>query len=107
MRHDIASLLQRVRSLVDAHSADPAEPLLTEMEHTLTDGYARALELEAERLRLERRIGELAHGLNGPEQAEELRGAAEQLRRVDEELASLRNVLAVLQQRVDADRAAA
>jgi hypothetical protein len=107
MRHDIASLLQRVRSLVDAHGADPGEPLLTEMEHTLTDGYARALELEGERLRLERRIGELAHGLDGPEQADELRQAAEQLRRTDDELANLRNVLAALQQRIDADRAAA
>ena len=30
------------------------------LERTLTDGYARALMLEAERLRLERQIGELA-----------------------------------------------
>jgi DNA-binding FadR family transcriptional regulator len=107
MRRDLASLLQRIHSLVDARGVDPAKPLLTEMEHTLTDGYARALELEAERLRIERRIAELAHGLDGPEQAVELRHLAARLRTADDDLASLRNVLAALQQRVDADRAAA
>lgn len=107
MRRDLASLLQRIRNLIDARGADPGKPLLTEMEHTLTDGYARALELEAERLRLERRIGELAHSLAGPEQAGELRGLAERLRATDDDLASLRNVLAALQHRIDADRAAA
>jgi hypothetical protein len=77
------------------------------MEHTLTDGYARALELEAERLRLERRIGELAHRLEGPEQAGELRELAARLRSADDDLASLRDALVPLQQRVDAARAAA
>ena len=107
MGRDLASLLQRIHSLVDARGVDPAKPLLTEMENTLTDGYARALQLEAERLRLERRIAHLAHSLDGPEQARELRHLAARLRTADDDLASLRNVLAVLQQRVDADRAAA
>ena len=35
-------------------------PTLARMEDTLTEGYARALALEAERWRLERRIGEVA-----------------------------------------------
>jgi hypothetical protein len=107
MAHDLASLLQRIRSQLDTRGADPAKPLLTEMEHTLTDGYARALELEAERLRLERRIGELAHTLEGPEQATELRGLAGKLRTADDDLANLRDVLASLQEQVDAVRAAA
>ena len=107
MGRDLASLLQRIRNLTDARGADPAKPLLTEMEHTLTDGYARALELELERLRLERRIGELAHSLEGPDDAGELRQLAEQLRTADDELATLRHVLGDLQRRVDADRAAA
>jgi hypothetical protein len=107
MAHDLVMLLQRIRGLIDARSADPGKPLLTEMEHTLTDGYARALELEAERLRLERRIGELAHSLRGPDEAQELRVLAERLRTADDELASLRGVLAALQRQVDADRAAA
>lgn len=107
MGHDLSALLQRIRSQLDVRGADPARPVLTEMEHTLTDGYARALELEAERLRLERRIGELAHNLDGPEEARELRGLATRLRTADEDLASLRDVLGALQQHVDDARAAA
>jgi uncharacterized membrane protein YccC len=107
MGHDLPALLQRIRSQLDVRGADPAKPLLTEMEHTLTDGYARALELEAERLRFERRIGELAHSLDSPDEVEELRDLALRLRKADDELASLRGVLAALQQHVDDARAAA
>jgi predicted nucleic acid-binding Zn-ribbon protein len=107
MSRDLAPLVRRIRSLLEQRGADPTMPLLTEMEHTLTDGYARALEFEGERLRLERRIGELAHRLDGPEQAGELRDLAERLRSADDDLASLRDALVPLQQRVDAARAAA
>jgi hypothetical protein len=107
MGHDLPALLERIKRQLDVRGADPAKPLLTEMEHTLTDGYARALGLEAERLRLERRIGELTHNLHGPEEAKELRRLALDLRGIDESLASLRDVLAALQQRVDAVKAAA
>jgi hypothetical protein len=107
MAPELSTLLQQIRGLIDARRADPGKPLLTEMEHTLTDGYARALELEAERMRLERRIGQLAHSLAGPEEAAELRVLAERLRNADDDLASLRGVLAALQRQVDADRAAA
>jgi DNA-binding FadR family transcriptional regulator len=107
MSRDLAPLVRRIRSLLEQRGADPTTPLLTAMEHTLTDGYARALELEGERLRLERRIGELAHRLDGPEQAAELRDLAERLRSADDDLASLRDALLPLQQRVDAVRAAA
>jgi hypothetical protein len=107
MGRDLPALLERIRSQLNVRGADPAKPLLTEMEHTLTDGYARALELEAERLRLERKIGELAHHLEGPDEAEELRGLALQLRAADDDLTSLRDVLADLQQHVDAARTAA
>jgi hypothetical protein len=107
MGRDLSALLQRIRKQLDVRGADPAKPLLTEMEHTLTDGYARALELEAERLRLERRIGELAHNLEGPEEARELRRLALQLKEIDESLAGLRGVLTALQQQVDDARAAA
>ena len=107
MGRDLSALLERIRKQLDVRGADPAKPLLTEMEHTLTDGYARALELEAERLRLERRIGELAHNLDGPKQARELRRLALDLKGIDESLTSLRDVLAALQQHVDQARAAA
>ena len=52
---DIETLLAAPREGVDA-------PALAHVEHTLTTGYARALALEAERLRVERRIGELTAG---------------------------------------------
>ena len=82
-------------------------PLLKEMEHTLTDGYARALEIETERLRVEREIGELAHNVRGADEADHLRVLARELRRLDEDLANLRGALAPLQRRVDRERAAA
>jgi hypothetical protein len=99
-------LPNRIRSLLE-QGADPSVPMLTEMEHTLTDGYAEALRLEGERLRLERRIGELAHGVNGRRQADELRDLAQRLRGADEDLSSLRDLLQLLQRRVEAARAAA
>jgi hypothetical protein len=99
-------LADRIRSLLE-QGADPSVPMLTELEHTLTDGYAEALRLEGQRLRLERRIGELAHGVDGRQQADELRDLAERLQSADEDLARLRELLQLLQRRVEAARAAA
>ncbi|HET8892973.1 MAG TPA: hypothetical protein VFM96_02595 [Gaiellaceae bacterium] len=39
-------------------------PTLARLEQTLTDGYAEALELETERLRIERRLRSLRERLN-------------------------------------------
>jgi hypothetical protein len=104
---NLAPLLERISGLLKNRSADPGKPLVTEMEDTLTDGYARALQLEAERLRLERRIGELARSVDGPEEADELKALAGRLRDVDVELEGLRNRLGVLQKHLAAVRAAA
>src|SRR6185312_3752085 len=104
---DIAPLLERITSLLENRSADPGKPLVTEMEDTLTDGYARALQLEGERLRLERRIGELAHRVDGPEDADELKSLAGRLRDVDAELDGLRSQLGALQKHLAQVRAAA
>jgi hypothetical protein len=104
---DLAPLLERISRLLKNRSADPGKPLVTEMEDTLTDGYARALQLEAERLRLERRIGELARSVDGPEEADELKTLAGRLRDVDVELEGLRNRLGLLQKHLAAVRAAA
>jgi hypothetical protein len=107
MGRDLASLLDRIRLLLEQDSAGPSVPILTELEDTLTDGYAVALELEGDRLRLERRIGELAHRVDGPQQADELKDLAQRLQATDEELASLRELLPELQRRVGAARAVA
>jgi chromosome segregation ATPase len=104
---DLAPLLERITGLLKNRSADPGKPLVTEMEDTLTDGYARALQLEAERLRLERRIGELARSVDGPEEAHELKALAGRLRDVDAELERLRNRLGALQKHLASVRAAA
>ena len=55
---DDRELLERIQALADATADGPALPR-SEMEPTVTDGYARALELDAECLRIEHRIDEL------------------------------------------------
>jgi hypothetical protein len=107
MVSDLPSLLDRIRLLIQHDATDPSVPILTEWEHTLTDGYAAALELEGEKLRLERSIGELAHTVDGPEQASELKELSRRLQVTDRELASLRGLLPELQRRVGTARAVA
>jgi hypothetical protein len=106
MGRDLASLLDRIRLLLE-QDADPSVPILTKLEHTLTDGYAVALELEGDRMRLERQIGELAHSVDGPEEVDELKDLAHRLQATDEDLASLRELLPELQRRVSVARAVA
>jgi hypothetical protein len=55
---DDRELLERIQALADAMTNGPALPR-SQMEPTVTDGYARALELDAECLRIEQRIDEL------------------------------------------------
>ena len=76
------------------------------MENTLTDGYAAALELEAERLRIERRMSELALTVERSDQADELRGLAARLIETEASLAEIRALLAELR-RLQESRSAA
>ena len=55
---DDRELLERIQALTDAMAEGPALPR-SEMEPTVTDGYARALELDAECLRIEGQIDAL------------------------------------------------
>ena len=75
-----------------------------EYERTLTDGYAGALCLEGERLRLERRIGEIAAQIREREEgsADELADLSLRLSRASGELKQLRARLAQLRQRAAA-----
>jgi hypothetical protein len=82
------------------------EPALAHLEDTLTEGYAQALALEAERWRLERRIGEVARE-GRPDVAEELRTLANRLTRAEGELKHLRELLGSLHERARVARAAA
>lgn len=99
-----ATLVDEIESLL----ASPVEALAS-IEDTLTAGYAHALALDAERWRLERRIGEIAAGLgdgNGAHRAEELAGLARRMAGADGDLSHLRPLLASLRDRARALRAA-
>src|SRR5919204_5573785 len=84
MTEEIRMLTAEIRALID----EPTAPLSV-LEDTLTTGYARALELERERGRLERRLGEAAADGDG-EQAQEL---AERVTTTVEHLTGLRALL--------------
>ena len=77
------------------------------MEDTLTDGYALALELEGECLRIGRRMGELTRTVERPEEADELRRLAARLIETEAELSKLRVLLAELGRRRSSSRSAA
>lgn len=106
MGGDLHLLLERIRALADEGVDDAPTPLLAEMEHTLTDGYARALALEAESWRVQKRIGELAAEIETGEEAGELRALAHRLSVATHDLAGLRASLDMLRRRADAVRAA-
>jgi hypothetical protein len=105
LTHEIALLYDDIRALLAEPAEEEAPGYRARLEHTLTDGYARALALEAESQRLERRVAELAGGLNGSSPApaaEELGEAARRLSDVDAELARLRGILTDLRARASA-----
>jgi predicted nucleic acid-binding Zn-ribbon protein len=98
----MAELLEQINALISA----PARDLET-IERTLTDGYARALSLEAEKWRLEKRINEVAQSLPRGDTARKARELATLANRVEvsvAELVSLRSVLADLRRHADAVR---
>ncbi|MDX6486163.1 MAG: hypothetical protein QOF43_1316 [Gaiellaceae bacterium] len=73
-------------------------PTLALMEATLTEGYAQALALEAERWRLERRLGEVARE-GRTDIADELSTLGRRLNNADGELSKLRALLGSLHER--------
>jgi hypothetical protein len=93
MNEDLPALFDRIRALLNGHVSDAPPPRTEDVEHTLTDGYARALALEGERLRTERRITALA---GEAEHASELRALKSRLGSLDSDLNELRDLLRVL-----------
>jgi hypothetical protein len=93
----------QIRALLD--DAEPVD--LTALERTLTDGYARALSLEAERWRIEKRISEVARTLTGADEklkTKELATLAKRLEASHLDLVALRGLLASLRVRAGAAR---
>jgi ABC-type phosphate transport system auxiliary subunit len=99
-----------IRHLLDAPNTGVGAPTLDHLEHTLTSGYARALALEAERLRVERRLADIATRLAEEatdEDASELASLAQRLSVADDDLTRLRTLLVSLRSRADEVRARA
>jgi len=90
----MVDVLQKIQAMLSTKSGD-----LDSIERTLTDGYAHALSLEAERLRLERRMSELAgelHDGNQEQKAEELVKVSRRISSAGAEVERLRATLAQL-----------
>ena len=84
---------QQIEELLSADA-----PSLDRVEATLTDGYAKALALEAERWRLERRLGEVARA-GSDDLGAELTSIGSRLNAADVELSKLRSLLGTLHER--------
>ena len=110
MSRETATLYDDIRALLDEPSGAEPSGFIDRAEHTLTDGYARALALETERVRLQKRMSQLAHGFDGERgqaPTEELATIARRLSDTGTELKHLRRVLRSLRARTRAVRAAA
>lgn len=95
----MTDLFDRISALLGDSTGD-----LDQIEHTLTDGYAHALSLEAERWRLERRVTGLSLGIENGDlasNARELGDVAKRLERNNGDLAQLRGKLSELRRHAD------
>jgi chromosome segregation ATPase len=95
----MTELLQQIRSLISASARD-----IDQIERTLTDGYAHALSLEAERSRIERRMTEVTQGIQKGDTAKKARELAELSERLDGahgDLTKLRALLGDLRRHAD------
>jgi predicted nucleic acid-binding Zn-ribbon protein len=100
----MTELLEQINALISAPTHD-----LETIERTLTDGYAHALSLEAEKWRLEKRINEVAQSLQRGDTAKKARELATLANRVEGnvvDLQTLRSLLAELRRHADAVRVA-
>jgi tRNA C32,U32 (ribose-2'-O)-methylase TrmJ len=98
-RRDI--VIERIRSLLAALNNGKSEPSRERIESTLTEGYAEALALDGERLRLERKIDDVtAHLASGSRsRLHELQRVMARLEIAEHDLAELRELLASLRNR--------
>ena len=103
-------MFEQIEELLNAPTSGAHAPTLARMEDALTEGYAQALALEAERWRIERRLGEVARSADTADAsgfAAELSSLATRLRSADGELTRLRCLLGSLHERTRSARLAA
>ncbi len=96
MDTDLTRVRSRLQDVLERASSGAPAPR-AELEDALTDGYAGALELDAECRRLENRIAEIATAFaagNPVPETGDLRVLAHRLTAGKEELAKLREFLA-------------
>jgi hypothetical protein len=101
---DFGTLCDELDALIKSPPARD-EKTRARFERTLTDGYARAHSLEAEQLRIERRIGKIAAEMsarNRDLKADELAELSLRLSRASVDLRHLRALLATARRRVSA-----
>jgi hypothetical protein len=96
------NVIRRIRALlVTLNEGNGAAPSREAIEETLTEGYAAALALDGERLRLERRMDEVtahvAHGEGG--RVKEMQKVLERLEVTEQHLTDLRDLLTRLRTR--------
>jgi hypothetical protein len=93
---------EQIAELLSLPQTGEGAPTLASVEDTLTEGYAQALALEAERWRLERGLGDVAreaHNGDASEVATTLAMLSERITSASGELARLRALLARLHDR--------
>lgn len=98
----MTELLGRIQTMISSETRD-----LDQIERVLTDGYAEALSLEAEKWRLERRIAEIAHGIQRGDTLKKARELATLSKRLDGNagtLTRLRDLLADLRRHANGVR---
>lgn len=103
----IPALLEQIDELLAEPAATGEPATLAHLERTLTDGYAYALALEAERYRLERQMSKLAgelHDGNQELKTKELALVSDRLSSNASILTALRGTLAQLRARATAVR---
>jgi chromosome segregation ATPase len=87
----MTELVQTIETMISSDTDD-----LAQIERTLTDGYAHALELETERSRLERQIAEATQGIEDGDTAQNAAELASLARELDGNAGALANLRAVL-----------
>ena len=98
----MTELFAQIKEMISTSARD-----LDKIERTLTDGYAHALTLEAERWRLDKRIAEVAQGIqrgDTAKKARELASLTKQREGHDDDLAALRGLLGELRRHADGVR---